>query len=702
MHHPGPPRFCTVGETVELAPRQPDSAIADAFAWTLADAPESSDATADSGPVIHFRPDVPGVYRLELDTPDGTHTQTVRAFPDPRKPARFSIDPDALPDHEFEDISVAGTFNDHRFGADAPRVEDGQYVFETELPPGDHKAMFVPGMRRDQAVDAHCTVEGAEKPRVRLDATVDDGQATVDATPIPGPTTDESPTDLDVEFYVDDRDNEALRASKSSSEQRPRDASEPLDVDGHEATLTLSAIEDSIRVHAVAVGQRHSVADAVEITADGSVGYPNEPPAWVQDATIYEVFTRSFAGPADTTFREIERRVPYLDWLGVDCLWLTPILESVSPQRGDDAPGGPHGYDTLDYFRTASDLGTREDLESLVETLHDHDIRFVFDLVVNHTARSHPHFQMADAGVEAYQDWYEFEGGEAQFYFNWYNIPNLNYDSLSVREHVLSVVEEWAEVVDGFRCDVAWALDPGFWQEVREQVRAVDEEFLLLDEVIPRDPAYHELNFDLHYDTTLYGMLRGIGEGHEPAEKVLDAVEATDREGFPPRAQMMRYVENHDETRYLKACGREPLKAATGATMTLPGVPLVYYGQETGMLAYRGDMDWSGDDELTPFVRRLIGLRNDRETLRRGDLLEIDWDCDSDRGVAYAREAGSETLVIALNFGDDPIDVWLDVEVAETDLVTGESVQTKPRDIGTTVTVEDVVVLEAVGEAGSE
>jgi glycosidase len=683
MHHPGPPRFCTVGESVELAPRQPDPSIADAFAWTLVDAPESSDATTSSGPVIHFAPDAPGVYRLELDAPDGTHTQTVRAFPDPREPARFSIDPDALPDHEFEDISVAGTFNDHRFGADPPRVEDGRYVFETELPPGEHKAMFVPGMRCDQAIDAHCTVEGPEKPRVTLDATAEDGQAIVEATPIPGPTTDESPADLDVEFYVDDGD---------SFEGN-------LDVDGAVVTVSLSAIEDSVRLHAVAVGQRHSVADAVEITADGEIAYPNEPPEWIDDAVIYEVFTRSFAGPADTTFREIERRIPYLDWLGVDCLWLTPILESVSPQRGEDAPGGPHGYDTLDYFRTASDLGTREDLESLVETLHDHDIRFVFDLVVNHTARAHPNFQLADAGVEDYQEWYEFEDGEAQFYFNWYNIPNLNYDSLAVREHVLSAVEEWAGVVDGFRCDVAWALDPGFWQEVREQVRAVDDEFLLLDEVIPRDPAYHELNFDLHYDTTLYGMLRGIGEGHEPAEKVLDAVEATAKEGFPPRAQMMRYAENHDETRYLKACGREPLKAATAATMTLPGVPLVYYGQETGMLAYRGDMDWSSDDELTPFVRRLIALRNDRETLRRGDLVEIEWDCDSDRGVAYAREHSGETLVIALNFGEEPIDVWLDVEIAETDLVTGDDVKTKPRDIGTTVTVEDVVVLEAVGDA---
>jgi cyclomaltodextrinase len=108
-------------------------------------------------------------------------------------------------------------------------------------------------------------------------------------------------------------------------------------------------------------------------------------------------------------------------------------------------------------------------------------------------------------------------------------------------------------------------------------------------------------------------------------------------------------------------------------------------------------MDWSGDDELTPLVRRLIELRDDWTALRRGDLVEIDWNCPSDRGVAYARKHGQETLVVALNFGDRPIDVWLDVEVQETDLLTGESVRTKPRDIGTTVAVEDVVVLEAVG-----
>ncbi|WP_370515837.1 alpha-amylase family glycosyl hydrolase [Halapricum sp. CBA1109] len=402
------------------------------------------------------------------------------------------------------------------------------------------------------------------------------------------------------------------------------------------------------------------------------------------------------AGEAETTFAEIERRVPYLEWLGVDTLWLTPVLASLSGQKGEDAPGGPHGYDTIEYDRLAEDLGDREDLRSLVDTLHDHGIRLMFDLVLNHTSRNHPYFQMADAGVDPYVDYYEFVDGDAQFYFNWYNIPNLNYDEPAVREMVLSVVEEWAEYADGFRCDVAWALDPGFWQEARERARSVDPDIAMLGEVIPRDPEYHQTNFDLHYDTSLYGMLRGVGEGHEPASTVLDAVESDAAEGFPPRATQMRYVENHDEPRYLDSCDRASLKAAVGAICTLPDVPMLYAGQEMGMTEPREPLEWGGDDDLTRFHRRLLHTRNGSPVLTHGSFERIDHDPDSDHGVAFARDHEGERRVVVLNFGADPLDVWVDAALEPTDMVSGESVPVERHadGDGTTVTVDSVAVFE--------
>jgi len=254
----------------------------------------------------------------------------------------------------------------------------------------------------------------------------------------------------------------------------------------------------------------------------------------------------------------------------------------------------------------------------------------VFDLVVNHTSRDHPAFQLHSAGVEAYADHYsrvperddtdvDWAGdGAPEFYFNWARIPNVNYDSLAVREWMLDVVDEWSPVVDGFRCDVAWGVptasgrrsatersarprlpparrvDPARPRRTRERVRRA-----LRHRPLPRAPR---------------GRPR-----RGPADAILDALDETARKGFPDPALHMRYVENHDETRYATECDESALGAATAATFTLPGIPMIYYGQERGVTEQRGTMRWhDGDADLTAFHRSLSTLRDTHPVLRRG------------------------------------------------------------------------------------
>jgi glycosidase len=684
MHHPGPPRFTSVGESVELAPRNPDSGTD--FSWTITAAPEGSAVSLGDDPVEHLEPDEAGVYRLELDAPDGTHELTVRAFPDERRPVRFETDAEALADADR--ISVAGVFNEHRLGVARPEREGDAYVYETDLPPGEHEAAFVPDGDFNAAQRATEIVEGPDRPRVQVDTQFENGGVTIEAKPLSSPASAAEDGDLDVEFYVDDRDCDGLDGE--------------LSVVGATATAERSALPDRLRVHAVAVGERYSVPDCVEIHADGTVERPNDPPEWIRDATMYSAFTRSLTGEAEASFEEIERRVPYLEHLGIDALWLTPILHDHSAEQGHSMDyGGPHGYHTLDYFRVAPDMGSREDLESLIETCHDHGIYVLFDLVINHTSEHHPFFQLASAGVPEYEDYYAWEdesAGDPETYFAWSSIPNLNYDSLAVREHILDVVEEWAPLVDGYRCDVAWGVPNGFWQEVRERVKEYEAmdggDFLMLAETIPRDPDDHALAFDLHYDTTLYETLGAVGRGEAPASDVLDAVESEAREGFPPHACQMRYIENHDESRYLKECDRAAQKAATAATFTLPGTPMLYYGQETGMLAFRGPMDWGGDDELTAFCRDLSLARDELAVLRRGSVEPLAWETERDDAVAFAREHEQRRVVVVLNFGPDAAEVTVPTGVGSTDLVTDERLPVDREGDTTTVTVDTVAVLE--------
>ncbi|MFC7212396.1 alpha-amylase family glycosyl hydrolase [Natronoarchaeum sp. GCM10025321] len=681
----GPPRTTTVGTAIQLAPRDPQPD--EQYGWTIERAPDGSIATVGETPVVAFEPDVAGVYELSLATP-GTRTQTVRVFEDDRRPARFELPIEEAPvsPDDDADLVIHGPFNDHMVGPDRPRLDGDSYVYETELPPGDHMHFFGELEGDVRAVRDKLTVPGPGRPQVRLDAELDGNEAVITATARAPPSDDYGDGDVTVEFYLDDRDDVDR---------------ESLSVEGHEARIPRSAIDGELRVHAIPVAERHGVADCVRIDTDeGSVARPNDPPEWARSSTIYEIFVREFAGGRlDTTFEQIEDRLPYLDWLGVDCLWLTPVLE------------GPthHGYHITDYFDTASDLGRREEFAALVDACHERGIRVVFDLVINHTGADHPHFQLSAAGVDEYREWYDWEDGEAAHYFNWSSIPNLNFESLAVRRHLLDVVDEWAPLVDGFRTDVAWGVPHGFWREVRERVKEEDSEFLLLDEKIPHEPEYHEQEFDLHYDTTLYQQLLDVGRGDAPAGSLLDVPDRIADIGFPDHALQMRYVENHDEDRYIAQCGEAGLRAAAAATLTFPGVPMLYYGQERGMAGRRDPMAWvDGDDALTAFHRSLLRTRNDERALREGDLTRVSWDVvegPTDRVVAFGREAGvdagspetdTDALTVVLNFGTKPAIVELP-GVESTDLLTDEDVAVpheavSASETGTRVRVEDAVV----------
>ncbi|ERH06928.1 MAG: glycosidase [Halonotius sp. J07HN4] len=612
----GPPRFIPVGETVELAPWNPDPA-AD-YVWRCREKPAESRLTVDDDAVISVTPDVAGSYRFELDGPTGSHSQRVLAFSHAREAmsltlpfSELSVDPKTI-----DRVSVVGPFNDHRVGANRPRRGDNGFVLDVELPPGKHRYGFCLDDDFGRQIHDSVTVDGPGRPRCTLSATIDNGtdQVIVTAEAIAAPDSEHGDDEVDVEFVVDDRDSVPTAAIETGN----RTCRVPVD-----------AVDDRLRVHAVAVGERHSVADTVDVgrtdAGDLAVGYPNSPPAWAESPTVYEIFVRSFAGETpQTTFAEIERRVAYLDSLGVDMLWLTPILASPTD----------HGYHITDYFTTAADLGSRADFESLVDRCHEAGIRVVFDLVINHTSRDHPAFQLHSAGVDTYADHYarvpraddstgvEWAGeGSPEFYFNWSRIPNLNYGSLAVRDWMLAVVDEWADLVDGFRCDIAWGVPHSFWKEVAERVPS---DFLMFDETIPHDPRYHEAEFEMHYDSTLHETLRAVGRGEKPANAIFDALETVRWQGFPESAVHLRYVENHDETRYLDECGEAALRAAAATTFTLPGAPLVYYGQERGMTADRGPMKWhDGDNELTEFHRSLSELREAYPVLTHGEIEPI-------------------------------------------------------------------------------
>ncbi len=772
MHEPGPPRVTSVGRSVELAPRDPDPD--GTYQWRLLDAPAArrdddasrhergdedgcddekggvgastgqserthtvlvpGETTRADDPVVHLDPDAPGLYVLELAAPDGTHRQRVRVFPDERRETTIRVPTSALPvpDDDVDRVSVMWRHNDRLLARDRPERVGDEWVLQTAVPPGRHDVGFL--ANDDRATSHHHTheVPGPGRPRLSLDTSVvpggDDRAETpterdtngpvlvVDADVDVPPTAGCDPSDVDVEFFVDDRDADPESAARTEARAEAQRLTVPVDTlsdlcRGDEETNA------GLRIHAVPRTARHGVmatvtvrpTDCVDTDAPVRATDPHAPPAWADSPTIYEVYVRSFAGDTlPTTFAEIERRVPYVESLGVDALWLTPVLASPTD----------HGYHVTDYDETATDLGSRQAFESLVDACHDAEIRVVFDLVINHTSRDHPAFQMHAAGVPAYRDHYRRTDGAfdvtdtgwaildsddmPEYYFDWGRIPNLNFDSPTVRRWLLDVVDQWAAVVDGFRADVAWGISHGFWKEVADRV---PDDLLLLDETLPHDPFYGEGEFHLHYDTSLYEVLHDIGAGDAPADAVSDALDRAEWLGFDDPGAQMRYVENHDEPRYRTEHGDEAARAAAAVTFTLPGSPMVYAGQERGNETTRGPFRWhDGDTALTEFHRELSRVR-EAEPLLRADGVRFDGAAaevevrhgDPERVTAYERRASDavadsrsdstpDRRLVVINFADEPATVAVPDEL-ERDLFAGE------RRVGESLVVDTVAVL---------
>jgi len=714
--HPGPPRFVQVGDRIvdpifvdgahgfdrdNLAPTiageprpEPGSYGADQFTWSIASRPEGSRAgLAYATPTdpeavrydhgchntVEFVPDRPGTYVLGLDAPDGTHELTIRAFPEPAETGDFGGEPPAR-------------------GSGGP-------------------------------------------PRIELDGRYDPGTGTFLVESNPQLAPDSHAVEVTVEFL-------------------PHDASgldrAGITVEGTTARIPTAALDGPTSVYAAPFdGTRVGVTDQIVLDPEtGTVSLPNRPPAWLDDAVVYEIFTRSFAGePGETDFGLLADRVEYLADLGIDVVWLTPILPAWSPTVATP-PGGPHGYSVTDYFDVADDLGSLAEFEAFVETCHDHSIRVCFDLAVSHCGWPNPLFQDAVArlgpepedpyafpDIEAWDtdaptfDWFDRRAGPGDHdvapaqtgFFGTRLQPNLNYGNLALREYILAVIEFWADRVDMFRCDIAWGVPHSFWTEVRERLRDRDSEFVLLDEMIPRRPSFAASEFDAHFDTHGFTYTaQAVVRGERPPRDLLAAIEARRADGFPDYTRLLNATENHDEARsYYEATQgtrQSPARAqraATAAAFTLPGVPMLYYGQERLIaehgqrrsLPYPDDDQRSDDIEEDPykrafmnwerypaahleFYRRLIAFYHDSPVLGpAAELVRAAHRTDAtDDLLVFGRDAGDRQRVVVVNFGPAPRRVDLRPVVDTTDRFSGRDLAVDRAEGAVTVEVDTLAV----------
>ena len=398
--------------------------------------------------------------------------------------------------------------------------------------------------------------------------------------------------------------------------------------------------------------------------------------AWFDEAIFYHIYPLGMTdAPELNSYEEGEHRlnrlIPFIakiKELGCNALYIGPLFESVG-----------HGYETTDYKKLDSRLGTNEDLTNFVAKCHKEGIRVVLDGVFNHTGRDFFAFRDIKANREAsrYRDWYcnvnfcgnnEYNDGFS--YDNWggYDLlAKLNQQNPEVRNYICDVIRFWVSEfdIDGIRLDAADVLDFGYMQRLRQLAREVKEDFWLMGEVIHGD-YIRWVNEDTLHAVTNYHLHKALYSGHNDHNyfEIAHTVKRLYEMGGnnPNGLKLYNFVDNHDVERiYTKLQDKNHLIPVYILLYTLPGVPSLYYGSEYGIEGrkeYGSDRSLrpaitleqyesaTEDNNLTKLIIRLSQIRKENKALSYGSYREV---LLTNQQYVFCREYEEESVLVCVN-----------------------------------------------------
>ena len=387
-----------------------------------------------------------------------------------------------------------------------------------------------------------------------------------------------------------------------------------------------------------------------------------------------------------------------LDWLtdlGVNAIYFNPIFQSASNHR----------YHTYDYHQVDPLLGGNDAFAKLLDECHKRGIRVILDGVFNHASRGFfPFNDILENGLESpWIGWFTVTGsplnpyrpGRPPNYHAWWDnpaLPKFNTDNPEVREYLMTVAERWtARGIDGWRLDVPTEITtPGFWEEFRARVRAVNPEAYLVGEIW--DDASAWVGRGDRFDAAMNYVFTGktlaftagervdpeLAEGLDyPISPPIDAAAYGDAiddllSRYPEHSNQSAFnlLGSHDTARALTVAGGDVDSVVLAALLmfTYPGAPCVYYGDEIGMTggkepASRGAFPWdqrqSWNEQILHAFRAFIALRQDHPALRHGSYRRQT--ARQGSGLyAFSRETSGAHLLVAVNAGDEAASASLD------------------------------------------
>ena len=431
--------------------------------------------------------------------------------------------------------------------------------------------------------------------------------------------------------------------------------------------------------------------------------------SWYNEAIFYHIYPLGLTGaPKEndygTPVHRLNTLLPWIDHIkeiGCTALYIGPLFESVG-----------HGYETTDYKKLDSRLGTNEDLKNFVAACHEKGIRVIFDGVFNHTGRDFFAFKDIQQNREnsRYVNWYcnvnfcgNTEYNDGFSYENWggYNLlAKLNQRNPEVQNYICDIVRFWVSEfdVDGIRLDAADVLDFDFMKALRRTASEVKADFWLMGEVIHGDYS-RWVNGETLHSVTNYALHKALYSGHNDHNyfEIAHTVKYLLNMG---NLDLYNFVDNHDVERiHTKLTNKAHFAPVHILLYTLPGIPSIYYGSE---FAIEGRKEQFSDASLRPalsladyadaveknpctaLIAALGKIRQQTPALSYGSYTELQL---TNRQYAFARNLDGVSVIVTVNNDDN--DASMNVPAGNTSeyigTLTGQHVKAQDGRINVTV-----------------
>ena len=411
-------------------------------------------------------------------------------------------------------------------------------------------------------------------------------------------------------------------------------------------------------------------------------------PNWANGAIVYQIFPERFARknlntdgnwyltPMNRTemlggnLRGIIDALDYLEELGIEVIYLTPIFKSSSN----------HKYNTDDYMEIDPTFGTEDDLKELVEKAHNKNIKIILDGVFNHSGYEFAPFKdlMENQENSKYKDWYypfsfplKWKWGEKPNYWTFGYagpMPKLNTSNPEVREYIFGVIRKWMSLgIDGWRLDVADEVSHDFWKAFRKVVKSINKDALIIGEVwYESSPWLLGDEYDTVMNYLFFDNVKKLLVTKEYKVSDFDYENNFLRGRMHTKVQPLLWnlIDSHDTPRFLTQAdnNEEILKLAFALQMTLPGMPMIYYGDEVGMQGgkdpdCRRGMLWDENKqngEIFGYYKKWIKIHKKYSSLKNGEFKTIYVNDDANVYI-FKRFNENEELYIAFNFSNNNI-----------------------------------------------